>query len=306
MENIRATVQDHRKWVKRFLQSLQVIAMLESPPGDYAQLFINSMSQGVDLVDASPILDTLRRMPADGIVTFLERLVTAAQNGDSTIGLGKWSSPAASGFAELLDQARALDDQAQSSGLSLRSKYSGQTKVVRTTVIAQKVQLSHDSAALTEEDKAFTVVVDRLVELVQTKTKLDNPQQMFLNEIWLYDSKTASRDIFVPRPRATLERSLTRPHDYLGCSCCSSQTGSVSPQTPAAAIIYHLYLETGSLINVADLWSAFSAIASRGTDASDERRTLVQFYRGLAELRALGFVKPSKKKTDHIAKLKWL
>lgn len=89
---------------------------------------------------------------------------------------------------------------------------------------------------------------------------------------------------------------------------------------PATSILYHLYLEAGSLINVADLWSAFYALVSGHKEEEeeseendeqqekqlDERKALVMFYRGLAELRAMGFVKSSKKKTDHIAKVRWL
>jgi origin recognition complex subunit 3 len=70
-----------------------------------------------------------------------------------------------------------------------------------------------------------------------------------------------------------------------------------------------MYLETGNLINVADLWTAYHALVEKdngeGSDG-DERKALAEFYRGMAELRALGFLKPSKKKADHVAKVKWL
>ena len=74
----------------------------------------------------------------------------------------------------------------------------------------------------------------------------------------------------------------------------------------STAILYHLYLETGSLINVADLWSALYAIVGEEKeDGLDERSALVLFYRALSELRIMGFVKQSRKKADHIAKLAW-
>jgi origin recognition complex subunit 3 len=38
----------------------------------------------------------------------------------------------------------------------------------------------------------------------------------------------------------------------------------------------------------------------------DRKEALVRFYQGLAELKMLGFVKPSKRKTDHVARVKWL
>lgn len=45
-----------------------------------------------------------------------------------------------------------------------------------------------------------------------------------------------------------------------------------------------------------------------GTEAStgmDKNKAQALFYRGLAEMKALGFIRSSKKKTDHLAKLAW-
>ena len=43
---------------------------------------------------------------------------------------------------------------------------------------------------------------------------------------------------------------------------------TLSGTQPATAILYQLYLESGALINVSDLWSAFFAIV--GEDGGDE------------------------------------
>ncbi len=83
---------------------------------------------------------------------------------------------------------------------------------------------------------------------------------------------------------------------------------------PPTAVLYHLYLEAGALVNAADLWAAFRALVVGDEEEEEEeeegeggeREALVGFYRGLAELRMMGFVKGSKKKADHVAKLKWL
>ena len=76
---------------------------------------------------------------------------------------------------------------------------------------------------------------------------------------------------------------------------------------PTTAILYHLYMETGSLVNVADLWSAYYALVGDESEMGlDERTALLHFYRGLSELKLMGFVKQSKKKADHVAKLKWM
>lgn len=66
--------------------------------------------------------------------------------------------------------------------------------------------------------------------------------------------------VFAPRSRSTVERALSRPQDYLGCECCTAQDGEevgIKSTQPPGSIIYQLYLESGALINIFDLWSAF-------------------------------------------------
>ncbi|CAK7215277.1 Origin recognition complex subunit 3 [Sporothrix curviconia] len=253
----------------------------------------------------------------------------------------------------------------------LRSKYTAHNKVLRTTVVAQKVQLSRDAMALTEEDQAFTELVDKAVAAITSVVDVEPAtavaasaaahtqpptRQLWLQEIWLYDARTPYRDIFIPRPGMVVERALARPHDYLACECCagtgtaSKKKGkgdydvaeSIKPTMPATSILYQLYLEAGPLINVADLWEAFQTAVSdsgngqandkeakegdeankdnngvsedngeaggEGADDEDtqERRHLVQFYQGLSEMKTLGYIKTTRRKVDHVAKIKWL
>jgi len=68
-------------------------------------------------------------------------------------------------------------------------------------------------------------------------------------------------------------------------------------------VLYQLYLESGTLINAFDLWSAFQAVI--GDQYEDEQMTMALFFRSLAELKYMGMIKQSRKKTDHLAKLAW-
>lgn len=253
----------------------------------------------------------------------------------------------------------------------LRSKYTAQSKVLRTTVVAQKVQLSRDSMLLTEEDEAFSELVDATTAAVAgvvdvepatvsraaaAPSSLASPSpspagRLWLQEVWLYNAQAPYRDVFIPRPGLVVERALARPHDYLACECCAGtgaptkkkksgkkddgdeEKGSIRPTLPATAILYQLYLDAGPLINVADLWEAFqnavsdsgngpkddkegSATENNGDNAAEgdeeaeedtqERRHLVQFYQGLSEMKTLGYIKPTRRKVDHVAKIKWL
>lgn len=305
------------------LRAVKCLAAVGYRNGNRTSIALDILSHGgLRLTDDHEAIATLRKLEPERIVAVMRGMREALIEGSET------PRPADERIsAELADemavdqqigeslstwikQAEELVAEAKADGHTLRSKWSGQTKIVRTTVVAQKVQLSHDSAALTEVDEEFTKIVDELVTQVKLSGNTTPIATCLFNEIWYYDSRIPHKEVFIPRLRVVFERALARPHDYLGCSCCGgTEAGgdSVSPLSPPASILYHFYQEAGSLINVADLWTAFYGIvgADSGSD-TDEKAALALFYQGLAELKSLGFVKPSKKKTDHIAKLKWL
>ncbi|KAJ9429133.1 origin recognition complex subunit 3 [Fusarium oxysporum] len=257
--------------VEDFLRSLLILGETESQDIEFSRAYAEALDEGVSITENSRAIESVRRMDVGELLVMLRKV---------------------------------LQSKAEEQGITLRSKYSGQSKVMRTTVIAQRVQLSQDSAALTDEDKQLTQAIDDLTGLLVTHVQFVRPRVSFVvGELVIRFSSSVARCIRASTT-AVLERGLTRPHDYLSCSCCKPGDGETPATLPATALLYRLYTETGSLINVADLWAAFSALVSE--EETDERKSLVMFYRALAELRALGFVKASKKKADHIAKLKWL
>ncbi|CAO2657007.1 Nn.00g058100.m01.CDS01 [Neocucurbitaria sp. VM-36] len=191
----------------------------------------------------------------------------------------------------------------------LRTQHDVRNDSLRTTVVAQKVLLSKHKAALSEQDKAYSDLVGRFHDELEGyfDSVFIDPRTLFLSEILIYDLKSPHTEVFQPKPRFAIERALGSPHDYLGCDCCSgvdNNEAALSATQPATAIVYQMYLESGTLINVSDLWSAFNAIAGDGEE-ENESKTMALFQRALAELRYLGLVKPSRKKTDHITKIMW-
>ncbi|KAI7647877.1 hypothetical protein KC318_g18310, partial [Hortaea werneckii] len=80
------------------------------------------------------------------------------------------------------------------------------------------------------------------------------------------------------------------------------EEATLAATQPATAVLYQLYLESGNLINASDLWQAFQAVMG---DDADEQQSMALFQRALAELRALGMVKSTRKRVDHIAKVAW-
>ncbi|KAI1437549.1 origin recognition complex subunit 3 N-terminus-domain-containing protein [Xylaria sp. CBS 124048] len=303
-------LQKRCQWTVQLLRVLKVFMAAKTTTADFANIFMDASYDGVGASDGfDQFLTSIKRMePADS-EEYLSQLLDVIRYGDQSLGLNPWMDEVpetVSLFSGILAGIKELRSAADDQGHVLRSTHNGQSKVLRTTIVAQKVQLSHDTAALTDHDKAYTDLINRFVEHLEKIMRIDGAQDLAFNEIWLYDSKTPYRDVFIPRPRHVLERALSRPHDYLGCACCKTGKDQIVPSLPTTAILYRLYLETGSLINAADLWSAFYTIVSEDSEEElDERTALVLFYRSMAEMRAMGFVKPTKKKADHVAKLAW-
>ncbi|KAH7133573.1 origin recognition complex subunit 3 N-terminus-domain-containing protein [Dactylonectria macrodidyma] len=307
---MQQSVDSRQESASEFLRALLIVRATGAQKDEFSRAYVDAMEQGVAISEQSSVADFVRRMDISEINILVRRAISILEKGDADLGVGPAvgrpeHAEVRDALAKLLDESEQLSAIAKDQEITLRSKYSGQSRVMRTTVIAQRVQLSQDSATLTAEDKQFTDIVDKVIDLLSSFVHAPSPMSALISEGWLYDSRTPSRDVFVPRPRVVLERSLTRPHDYLSCACCKPGEEGVQATLPETALLYQLYLETSSLINVADLWSAFVTRVG-GDEETDERKVLVMFYRALAELRALGFVKASKKKVDHIAKLKWL
>ncbi|KAF2997790.1 hypothetical protein E8E14_003556 [Neopestalotiopsis sp. 37M] len=305
------TEQTHAKqWILQMLRNVKILSAIQTTGHDFVQSYLDAVSVGIDMQgEHKDLSDLVQRMPPSDAASFVTRFIKIIKDGDSSIGLPGWVDEAddlVATLSDILAEIETLQEKSDDQGTTLKSKYSGTNKILRTTVIAQKVQLSRDTANLTDEDKAYTALVDRLVEQLKSTLETSNAEDIFLHELWLYDLRTPYKDVFVPRPRPVMERALSRPHDYLGCSCCKTSEDEIKPTLPATAILYHLYLETGSLINVADLWSAFYNIVGEDKkDGLDERTALVLFYRAMSELKTMGFVKQSRKKADHVAKLAW-
>ncbi|KAI0508385.1 origin recognition complex subunit 3 N-terminus-domain-containing protein [Xylaria bambusicola] len=298
------------QWITRLLRVLIILSTSKAITASFADLYMDISYNGLGISNQyGQFFDSIKRMEPCDSEGYLSGLLDTVQHGDESLGLNPWIDDTPANFAllsEILAGIKQLRIDASEKGHVLRSRYSRQGKILRTTVVAQKVQLSQDTATLTDHDKSYTDLIHRLLEYLEATLRLDGAPDIPFNEVWLYDSKAPYKDVFIPRPRNVLERALSRPHDYLGCSCCKTSMNQITCTLPTTAILYQLYLETGSLVNAADLWSAYYAVVGEDTEEGlDEQTALLLFYRALAELKAMGFVKQSRKKADHVAKLAW-
>lgn len=311
---VKEVAHKKQQWAERFLRALHIAELAGGFTGPFSDEYVEALDGGTASEAARRMVSHTQQLEADDLAHLMRRLARLLKEGDASVRLGPVTSDCDLLLLEHLEsQLRALEAlqaKAARDGFTLRGRCSGRGKVMRTTVIAQRVRLSQDSADLRDEDRKVGEMTDELIDRLARHVEAPGPTHCFASESWLYDSKRPCRDVLVPQPQGVFERGLSRPHDYLACSCCAS--GQVAAMLPPTCILYQLYREAGQLINVADLWAAFAAVVSdKGEDRGDAgedagRKALMLFYQGLAELRCMGFLRASRKKADHVAKVKWL
>jgi origin recognition complex subunit 3 len=117
-------------------------------------------------------------------------------------------------------------------------------------------------------------------------------------------------------PRFALQKALQFPNFYLTSN--SQFDGDSENYDPASlpdlTIAYKLYLENGRYINLFDWLRCWITIVTNGAEehAPNSKNKLevnpklqARFSRCVSELQFLGFIRPSKRKTDHVEKLTW-
>ncbi|XP_070568505.1 origin recognition complex subunit 3-like [Ptychodera flava] len=144
---------------------------------------------------------------------------------------------------------------------------------------------------------------------------LRSPSALPMYEVFYYESVSTVRRHLNASPRAAIQTALTNPHYYLQCDCCEAEPVGIPVTSPDVCIAYKLHLECGRLINLYDWLQAFITVVGEDDEDEDVKKDKSQqspdqvlharFIRAVSELQFLGFIKPTKKKTDHVARLTW-
>uniref|UniRef100_A0A669DSS3 Origin recognition complex subunit 3 n=1 Tax=Oreochromis niloticus TaxID=8128 RepID=A0A669DSS3_ORENI len=150
--------------------------------------------------------------------------------------------------------------------------------------------------------------IDNLV-----KSHLSPPESQPLYEVCYYSSSATVRRHLNATPRTSIQAALSNPYYYLQNDSLKSEDGTVSNTAPDICIAYKLHLECGRLINLYDWLEAYSTVvsAAEGNDQDSENFGKVdevkhaRFIRAVSALEFLGFIKSTKQKTDHVARLTW-
>jgi origin recognition complex subunit 3 len=246
------------------------------------------------------LLLSVKKMNSTSLLLLLSAL--------SSTSLGDTLSPLTSSISELVSETPVLT-----------SEFDVATSSLRSTAVSKKIQISAHKSGLTKNDAEYSELLKKVHEaLTECFTEsLRPPTEVALHEIFFYNLPAPHKDVFAPCHRGTVEGALTKPADWLGCNCCGDDAddeeedeggeASIKASLPPTSILYQLFLEGGQLVNAFDLWMAFKGVLE-GEDEEEgveEEAAQALFFRSVAELRWMGFLKGTKKRVDHLQKLAW-
>ncbi|EFA03157.1 origin recognition complex subunit 3 [Tribolium castaneum] len=168
------------------------------------------------------------------------------------------------------------------------------------------LQMSKQNKPMNKYEKIRSGLLNFLSE--QFEIYLQEPTDFHFHEIFFFNDISVQTHI-IGSHRAAIHTALNDPHVYLQCPCCEIATDSVIlPSMPDISIVYKLHLECGKMINLYDwLQSFLSIVDPQETEDNPKVSPQLQarFTQAVAELEYLGFIKSSKRKTDHVARLTW-
>ncbi|KAI4905465.1 hypothetical protein NFI96_028095 [Prochilodus magdalenae] len=179
----------------------------------------------------------------------------------------------------------------------------------------QKTLLEMKGSRRTKKMSAFELLRNEALDFIDglVRSHLTPPELQPLNEVCYYSSSGVLRRHLNATPRTSIQTALSHPFFYLQNESLKTEAGTVSNSAPDLCIVYKLHLECGRLINLYDWLEAYATVtsAAEGKDPESEDYGKVdelkhaRFIQSVSELEFLGFVKSTKQKTDHVARLTW-
>uniref|UniRef100_A0A671RT31 Origin recognition complex subunit 3 n=1 Tax=Sinocyclocheilus anshuiensis TaxID=1608454 RepID=A0A671RT31_9TELE len=176
----------------------------------------------------------------------------------------------------------------------------------RTDLFQLQKTLLEKESRRTKRMNPFEVLRSQVMEFIDSLVReyLTPAELQPLNEVCYYSSSGVLRQRLNVTPRTSIQAALSHPFYYLQNESLKTDTGTISSAAPDLCIVYKLHLECGRLLNLYDWLEAYvtvmSAAEDQDTDSEDAR-----FIQAVSEMEFLGFVKSTKQKTDHVARLTW-
>ncbi|KAI4539300.1 hypothetical protein MG293_010692 [Ovis ammon polii] len=261
-----------------------------------------------DSEEYASVLQLLRLLAKDELMAMLQNCFKVFQS-SSAKELGNTAKKIEEFLAQFqsLDETKEEEDtsQLQSKGLQKTDLYHLQKSLLEMKELRSTSKRQTKFEVLREQVVSF---VDSLV-----REYLLPPDTQPLHETLYFSSAHTLRQHLNAAPRVALHTALNNPYYYLKNEALRSEEGCIPNVAPDICIAYKLHLECSRLINLVDWSEAFATVvtAAEKMDAnsvtSEERNEVIhaRFIRAVSELELLGFIKPTKQKTDHVARLTW-
>ncbi|XP_049628165.1 origin recognition complex subunit 3 isoform X2 [Suncus etruscus] len=261
-----------------------------------------------DSEEYSSALQLLRMLAKDELITILEKCLNIFK-----LSSEKHLNSTAKTIEEFLAQFPSLHEDkeeentsgSQSEGLQKTDLYHLQKSLLEMKALRRT----------SKKQTKFEVLREKVVNFIDNLVRehLLPPESQPLHEVVYFSTAHVLRDHLNAAPRLALHTALNNPYYYLKNEALKSEEGCIPNVAPDICIAYKLHLECSRLINLVDWSEAFATVvtAAEQMDAnsvtSEERNEIIhaRFIRAVSELELLGFVKPTKQKTDHVARLTW-
>ncbi|XP_045861769.1 origin recognition complex subunit 3 isoform X1 [Meles meles] len=253
-------------------------------------------------------LQLLRMLAKDELMTILQKCFQVFKSSSE-----KQLGSTAKRIEEFLAQFESLDEAKEEEDTS-----GSQPKGLQKTDLyhLQKSLLEMKELRRTSKKQTrFEVLREKVVNFIESLVReyLLPPETQPLHEVVYFSAAHTLREHLNAAPRIALHTALNNPYYYLKNEALKSEEGCIPNVAPDICIAYKLHLECSRLINLVDWSEAFATVvtAAEKMDASsensEERNEIIhaRFIRAVSELELLGFIKPTKQKTDHVARLTW-
>ncbi|CAJ1073501.1 origin recognition complex subunit 3 [Xyrichtys novacula] len=319
-EVCRKLIKDLHKYHKNYYPILRCLHTMTSALPRYPlgkqirELHLICLEKTVwENEDYQSAMKLLKMLAKDELITLLQRCAEILQPVKS-----KKMKKARVHLEELLAKFRQLDTVAAETQSCVEDSLISPVKNLgkKTDLFQlQKTLLEMNETRRSKKLNPFELLRNEVVEFIDSlvKSHLSPPETQTLNEVCYYSSSTAVRRHLNATPRTSIQAALSSPYYYLQNNSLKSEEGSVSNAAPDICIAYKLHLECGRLINLYDWLEAYATVvsAAEGNHPDSDNFGKVdevkhaRFIRAVSELEFLGFIKSTKKKTDHVARLTW-
>ncbi|XP_054653032.1 origin recognition complex subunit 3 isoform X4 [Dunckerocampus dactyliophorus] len=312
-------IKDLHKYHKNYYPTLKCLHALTSSLPRYPlgkqirELHLICLEKSVwETEDYQSALKLLKMLAKDELIALLQRCAEILQPVKS-----KKMKSALVQLEDMITKLKQLDAASEVAQCEEGSLTSPVKELQKKTDLfqLQKALLEMSESRRSKKQSPFEILRSEALEFIDNlvKSHLFPPECQTLNEVCYYSSSSSVRRHLNATPRTSIQAALSSPYYYLLNDNLKTEDGSVSNAAPDICLTYKLHLECGRLINLYDWMQAYATVvsAAEGHDPDSDNFGKVddvkhaRFIRAVSELEFLGFIKSTKQKTDHVARLTW-